>query len=98
MPVLFYFIILLRDILLPIFHIIDYTALVDSLNKHLEMQFVSMGMYIFTFESYFPIVLYPLYTHQLCTSGYFLKSLLNQYFNKCFDLWQFDWEKLCICL
>ena len=26
-------------------------------------------------------------------SSYFLKSVLNQYFIKCFDLWQFDWEE-----
>lgn len=48
--------------MLPIFHIIHNIELIDSLNKHLEMEFVSMGMYIFTFESYFPIALYP-YIH-----------------------------------
>ena len=45
--------------MLPIFHIINNIELIGSLNKHLKMEFVPMGMYIFTFERYFPIALYP---------------------------------------
>ena len=46
--------------MLPIFHIINNIELIDSLNKHLEMEFVSMGMHIFTFERY--LLFIPIYS------------------------------------